>query len=613
MKQKQLLPHTAKLADIHRLSAAVLKILKTSESGSSLASSDELNPFARALGRLSAFKEKLEAEDPDTKLIIELEDGEYRSCSLIFGPVIRLSRTFSTFQLDTDGTHFRQTSKVSGSIPGFLTGVIYSDANNARHALILQHSIREESHAVYSQLFRTLWEHAPHTNGPHVAVSSDRDTGLLALFNSLPNSGPSFFRCWPHVRRNISNHLSKLGRSKSSRLESTNRIASIVYSRTVLEFEKGCDELQQDDPALYEYFMTCEPVTFCYSIMGAARHEKMTTNSIESYWASILPARILPTLPQFFLWVYSHEIQKLRREEHESRLIRSPLTPYATSQCLDRANWARQRGYRVLEDPGGEALTHATVQVGQMTFTVEAKDHICNCQTRQFLTFPCSCMLTVLQSARISDVSPFIAHCYHTINWQAALRSSLPIHDPSIDLAALPFENSFCYPAEVAQGKGRPADPHKPRTYRIRKDRRVEEQAKLLQDFLHSNLVSQQSVETSEIPDASLHIEDAAPDVPLSQQLSAPIEGACTRCGNLTSNLHGCIQCEKPTHVFCGTLVGSEEDGFEAKVNCDECTNAAARIRRRGRPQIHINEPERLPSQGDEGPPSQRRRSQRRR
>ena len=125
---------------------------------------------ALVLRGLSSFVGDFLHHDSDNRIFIERSaDGVYQRCTMILGPVVRLSRTYSTGQFDIDGTYFKKinvkTGKHMNAAPsaGFLKAVCYSDGNNCYYPIAVQHDTCEESKDGYKHLLECLWTSFPHT------------------------------------------------------------------------------------------------------------------------------------------------------------------------------------------------------------------------------------------------------------------------------------------------------------------------------------------------------------------------------------------------------------------------------------------------------------------
>ena len=280
--------------------------------------------FQMVLQGLTSFRQQFLMHDPDNRLFIDTsEDGTYKRSTMIIGPVARLSKVHSTGQYDVDGTYFKLSTKITAPslrLPGFIKGIVYSDANNCYYPLAIQHDCVEESEDGYRQLLENLWREFPHTASETNAYGSDRDTGLLAFIRNRNDEGlstPNFIHCTVHLQRNV--RAKYPGKEKRKQREkAVLRFQKIVYCKRKDQTLKRLGQLQTLDSDLYEYMMNIGPEFYCDALMTRFRPEKLTSNSVESLWSKTKDVRQETRLPLFFQSMYNFAVNKMFKIEQKA-------------------------------------------------------------------------------------------------------------------------------------------------------------------------------------------------------------------------------------------------------------------------------------------------------
>ncbi|MCW0218673.1 MAG: hypothetical protein OJI67_10155, partial [Prosthecobacter sp.] len=283
-------------------SAKTVPLTFPSASSPSPSSSSEI-PSTAVLTGLTAFREAFLRLHPDNRLFIETStDGTYIRSTFILGPAVRLSAKHSTGQYDVDGTYFRRLKEKKRTrqllLPGFIKGVVYSDANNSYYPIAIQHDTVEETEDGYRHLLANLWDQFPHTSTPATAYGADRDTGLLAFLRrrqEAGNSTPHFVFCVVHIKRNILARYSGK-QNKILKMAAKSIFEKIAFCKrsdqTKVRLQKlippsdsdlDLTDDQKMKKDIYDYLCGIGPELYCDALMTAARPEKLTSNSVESF------------------------------------------------------------------------------------------------------------------------------------------------------------------------------------------------------------------------------------------------------------------------------------------------------------------------------------------
>jgi hypothetical protein len=578
---------------------------------------------------LTAFSEAFLAHDPDNRLFIERsKDGIYQRCTIIFGPVVRLSQTQSTGQYDVDGTYFKKinikTGKQRRSSPhaGFLKGICYSDGNNCYYPIAIQHDTCEESKAGYKHMLNSLWTAFPHTASDQNAYASDRDSGLLGYLKKRRQKGlqtPNFVFCAFHLKVNV---LAKYPGKEKLKVRETalKMFEKIAYCKRKDQAEQRLEMLQTKMKDLYDYLMEIGPSNFCDALMTSTRPEKMTSNSIESLWSHIQDIRAEIRVPLFFRDLYNFTINKIFSVEKDMLYHRDIFTPYAHNHMIQRNTWGKLKEMK-LDSSYREGSLVGTIRDGQgrlSSISVQANSVSCTCQARQHQRIPCACIMRFLTLTRnerllITRVHP----SFLLASWKASLEAAIERPSSSSSSSSSSFTKifvmqwqlpvvqkteSFQFPKDFGPPAGRKPKPPQAKELGIRPKQGTK--PTFFDQIRESDLLPADSGSESGDQSSSHLIDDPAeriasqdfldeilaengvsqasiPPVGLSQELfpsrqnlpsrSVSEMAQCTGCPAMTNNVHGCIECDRPTHVFCGgRTIGPE--GFEQRVVCKDCT-----------------------------------------
>ena len=521
-------------------------------------------------------------------------------------------------------------------LPGFIKGIAYSDGDNSYYPIAIQHDTVEESEAGYKQLLESLWNAFPHTATAENAYGSDRDSGLLAYVRTRRESGqpvPNFIYCTVHIKRNVRKKYSGDGKQKI-RDRAIASFDKIAYCKRQDQTENRLALLSTKMKDFYDYLMEIGPANFCDSLMTGVRPEKLTSNSIESLWSHTKQCRAQARLPLFFRDIYNFAISKI--VEVEKKMLRlndsDDFTPYACEHMEQRLEWGEEKKIKIQSSFNHQTLT-ATMADGKgriSSVNLNADNSTkmtCTCQARLFQRIPCACLMVFVTQTRNHQLLHSRIHpSFLYSSWAAALKaaiahetfsassSSTPAFQrilPIIwDIQSVPAtaEESFLVGTEFGSSRGQPGKLPQDRRMDIAKpkgkkrksfyeriartpgsDVLVPERQALTHDSignLEDDDLYQQSQDNTVISTAledddiftgpSQEIYPHRTRSALSSSLDfAPDSGKCTGCAEETTNLHGCVRCGRPTHVWCGgrTL---NEDGFDQRVICKDCCRATS-------------------------------------
>ena len=590
-------------------------------SGSRSRTRAAVTPFHHVLQGLTTFREDFLKHDPDNRLFIETAaDGTYKRSTIIFGPVARLSRINSTGQYDLDGTYFKAQKHKKDRptrLPGFIKGIVYSDANNCYHPLAIQHDCIEESEDGYRQLLEHLWREFPHTVSAENGYGSDRDTGLMSYVQKRIAEGlstPKFVHCTAHIKRNVISRYR--GREKVSiRNKAVRSFDLIAYGKRQDQVLHRLSKLQSSNQDLYDYFMKIGPEFFCESLMTEARPEKLTSNSVESLWSITREIRTETRLPLFFQKMYNFTINKVYKTERIVENYGKIFSPYASAHIDQRAEWAVAKGIKVIRS-SSNMLTGSTADSKGRISSINLTTMACTCQAKQTHRLPCACQIFFLIQTRTYDtrLTQCVHHCFHTSSWREALRAAInhpssfgpcsstssPAFHQIIPLQWMfptqPVVESFLFPTNFGPARGRPLAAVQNRQLDVRpwrgqKQDLFEKFARIASEVPPSyEIADSESSEDPEDPEESSDESDQNESEReesdnQSQDNYPTTSGDCPGCGYETTNVHGCIECRRPTHLHCGGKTIGEE-GYSQKVICRHCVANSSKRKRRSPSQV---------------------------
>lgn len=395
---------------------------------------------------IEAFKEKFEQMDVHNKCIIICDNNRYKSSQIILGHTQRmLTNNKSVKLLDFDGCHLKHNM-------GILLGLTISDANNETYLLSLAHLAFEESTEAWDNFYATLLKHIPTLFDREYSFCSDRDSGITAFISALEDGDSdmdgiesSMSICVAHLKRNIYSLLSISNKKEKEELDMI--LNPIIYAETMNECDNLLEKLKKTNRKLHEYLSQIKKEKYCFSF--SKRREKLTSNSVESYWNWILKLRLYKSVTKIYIKVYEKNILKIESAIKFATENESPVTPFASAQVIHilETNMISFNQYTV---------SNNTVFTSKGNYLTSITTRKCSCRQPEVSAFPCTHLLFICKKRNLlGSIEQIVDPRYTTVSWVESLKSSHPLVNLNFDVSDLANQNNFSDPT-YKRKRGRP-------------------------------------------------------------------------------------------------------------------------------------------------------------
>jgi hypothetical protein len=483
---------------MHTLSSKVRKQMLTLPSNYSL---PELSQIIQSnqgisngseLAHISSFAEFFRSQDEDNQFHLDVDpiSNRYLRCYLIFGIVKRLAtHEHSTYQLDIDACHFTHPLREL-KCPGNLRGVIYIDAAGCTYPLMLGHESREESIETWQYCIDILLPLFPHPE--KIGIASDRDKGLDHV---LKDAGDRYkfgqVICYAHLKRNV---LAKM--SKEAKIPARQMLEKLVYAKTLEDFNTASTEADQSTPELAAYLeRSCSPAFYAKSQFPVQRLG-ITSNAVETYWASLLDWKIREMQHVVSIFKACHEelLSKLNKQNRNLGKWENVLTQEGIRQLeILSSDLSGMRAINILGSKGT-----VTDKIGRQ-YQCDIRTRTCPCTKEGVHPFFCQHLLVLSKALGIAgSVALLVPPAYHHENWKACMESSKPWNEINFNFSTESAQNSFDPPI-YTNLRGAPPKKDAPKT-RVRKTRSMTgkrgPRTDFFQDLTPNSLGLQEILET---------------------------------------------------------------------------------------------------------------------